>query len=1140
MKLALPRLFNREPSSMCRSVFLNRPFVSLTVSLLLGCGSLLETASAVDPPNAPSIAEASDEPQQSLERIRLPENWRAQLFAAEPLTANIVALDVDHRGRVFTAESFRQNKGVTDNRGHDEEWLKADLAAKTVQDRIAYHKRLLEDGGKSYTTEIDRVRMLIDRDGDGVADDATTYAEGFNRLEEGTAAGILVRGKNVYLTCIPKLWKLIDADDDGQVDESIVMSDGYGVRVAFRGHDLHGLTIGPDGRLYYSIGDRGYHVTTPAGKLLSHPATGAVFRCELDGSHLEVFANGMRNPQELAFNDVGDLFSGDNNSDSGDQARLIHILEGGDTGWRMYYQYLPDRGPFNRERIWEPFHDEQPAYLVPPITNFADGPSGLAYYPGTGFGDRLKDTFLLADFRGTPANSGVRSFRLEPDGAFYKLAEDDKLIWSVLATDVLFGPDGAIWISDWVNGWNGEGKGRIYRVFDQDAAEQEKVREVQQLLASDWSAAKTTDLQVWLGHVDRRIRLEAQWQLAERKELATLLEVALETSQERLPRLHAIWGADQIVRRAEKTDSQSLQQVAGLLSDQDPFVLAAAVKFVGENAAPGAVAPGVSKRLGELLSHSDSRVRYFAAMAVGKLAENSALGSVVQLLAENDNADPALRHAGVMALVGVAKPQQIAALNTHPSVSVRRAAVVALRRLRHAMIRQFLDDESPLVVLEAARGIHDEPIGVALEPLARLIEVRSTSDSLTRRVLNANYRLGTAEAAMALAKFAQRPGASEAMRLEALSMLQNWGQPDPRDRVINDWRPLDPRPSNDAKLALEAVMPGLLRAPEAIKTQAVALAASMGLGDVIPILTKRIVAKDLPPQARASALESLAMLDEKQALVVARQSLSSNQTALRIAALNVLALQPSGDTIAALGKAIASQAPDERQRAWDLLAKIDSPAANELIAAGIRDYLADKIRADTSLNLLEAANGKLKKTLQASLDAKQAEQEKATPLGKWLASLEGGDPAKGKQLFIGKTELSCVRCHKIDGKGGEVGPDLSGVGKLRDRRYLLESIVMPDAAIAKGFETVVLADDLGVTHTGIVLKETDSTIELIKADGKKVELLLDEIVARKPGKSAMPADLIKFLSLRELRDLVAYLATLQKEPQATKPAGHDS
>jgi len=99
---------------------------------------------------------------------------------------------------------------------------------------------------------------------------------------------------------------------------------------------------------------------------------------------------------------------------------------------------------------------------------------------------------------------------------------------------------------------------------------------------------------------------------------------------------------------------------------------------------------------------------------------------------------------------------------------------------------------------------------------------------------------------------------------------------------------------------------------------------------------------------------------------------------------------------------------------------------------------------------------------------------------------------------------------------------------------------MPDAAIAKGFETVVLADDLGVTHTGIVLKETDSTIELIKADGKKVELLLDEIVARKPGKSAMPADLIKFLSLRELRDLVAYLATLQKEPQATKPAGHDS
>ena len=198
----------------------------------------------------------------------------------------------------------------------------------------------------TYAQHDDRIRRLDDVDGDGAADKSYLVANGFNRLEEGTGAGVLVRGSDIYYTNIPKLWKLVDKDDDGAADERIALSNGYGVRVAFRGHDMHGLVVGPDGRLYFSIGDRGYHVTTADGRVLANPESGAVFRCELDGTGLEVFATGLRNPQELAFNDVGDLFSVDNNSDSGDQARIVHILEGGDTGWRMHYQYLPDRGTF--------------------------------------------------------------------------------------------------------------------------------------------------------------------------------------------------------------------------------------------------------------------------------------------------------------------------------------------------------------------------------------------------------------------------------------------------------------------------------------------------------------------------------------------------------------------------------------------------------------------------------------------------------------------------------------------------------------------------------------------------------------------------------------------------------------------------
>ena len=282
-------------------------------------------AEATNEPLAPDVEEASDEAVQSMLGIAIPEQWKISLFAAEPHVANIVAFDLDYQGRLYVAESFRQDRGVTDNRAHDETWLLADLAAETVQDRIDYHKKLLGDAAITYAQHDDRVRRAVDTDGDGRVDSSTVLASGFNRIEDGTGAGVLARGSDVYYTCIPKLWKLIDQDDDGIADERIVLSDGYGVRVAFRGHDLHGLLIGPDGRLYFSIGDRGYKVTKTDGQVLSDPASGAVFRCELDGSNLEVYATGLRNPQELAFNDVGDFFTVDNNSDSGDQAQSRSI-----------------------------------------------------------------------------------------------------------------------------------------------------------------------------------------------------------------------------------------------------------------------------------------------------------------------------------------------------------------------------------------------------------------------------------------------------------------------------------------------------------------------------------------------------------------------------------------------------------------------------------------------------------------------------------------------------------------------------------------------------------------------------------------------------------------------------------------------
>ena len=299
-------------------------------------------------------------------------------------------------------------------------WLDDDLASRTVADRVAMYRKYLGAGFAGYSVEHERVRRLVDRDGDGHADASTIFADGFNDPAAGIGAGVLARKGDVWYACIPWLWKLRDNDGDGRADRRELLHQGYGVHVGFLGHDLHGLRFGPDGRLYFSIGDRGFNVTTLDNRNLAVPDTGSVLRCNPDGTELEVFASGLRNPQELAFDEFGNLFTGDNNSDSGDKARWVYLVEGGDSGWRIGYQFIAgpiSRGPWNEEKLWYPAFDGQAAYIVPPIANIADGPSGLAYDPGVSLlPDAYRKHFFLVDFRGASGQSGIRIVRAAAQG----------------------------------------------------------------------------------------------------------------------------------------------------------------------------------------------------------------------------------------------------------------------------------------------------------------------------------------------------------------------------------------------------------------------------------------------------------------------------------------------------------------------------------------------------------------------------------------------------------------------------------------------------------------------------------------------------------------------------------------------------
>lgn len=1099
----------------------SNPLRIALIVLAFSFGLVLTAQSADSPPPTgdPKIAPESEEGQRALAGFRVPQGLKGQLVAAEPNVANPVAFYIDHQGKIYVCETFRQSRGVEDNRGHAN-WLADDLAAQTVEDRLAYLRKHLGEKIVDYTKFDDRIRLLTDTNGDGVIDDAKVFADRFNDVLDGTGAGVLAYQGKVYYTNIPKLYQLIDVNGDGQSDERKVLTEGYGVRYAFRGHDMHGLVIGPDGRLYYSIGDRGYNVRQ-GDKQFADPESGAVFRCELDGSNLEVFATGLRNPQELTFDDYGNLFTGDNNSDSGDQARWVYVVEGGDTGWRMAYQYLGDRGPFNREKIWHAYNKEvTPAYIVPPVQpNIASGPSGLAYYPGTGLTEHFNQRFFLVDFRGGPGNSGVRSFRVKPKGAFFEVVDAEETLWHVLATDVDFGPDGSMYISDWVNGWNGEGKGRIYKFYDETKKDDAVVKQVKEPLASDWSAKPVAELVKLLAHADRRVRQEAQFALAAKNEVTELTNVA-KSADSQLARIHALWGLGQIARRSDA--AKTLAVALELIDDSDVEVRAQAIKQLGENGVQAAGEKLIAK-----LGDKNARVRYFAAISLGKLAKKEAIPAVLAMLAENADEDPILRHGGIMALAGAGDAASLSEAAKHESVSARLAVTVAMRKRRMPEVALLLNDTDPKVVLEAARAINDHPIYAALPQLAGLISRATDSDPLLRRVLNANFRLGKPENAEALAKFAADVGAPEKMRLEALDTLANWSQPKPLDRVLNMHRPLEPRDGEPALAALKASLPGILRGSPKVAQAAAKVAAQFGLAEVGPTLVALLEDKQQAPAARADALLALASLKDANLDDAVLTGLSDDHGAVRAAAREVLFGLKPDQGLGELAKAIESGEPVERQSALVVLKESRVPGTNDILAKAMDALVEDKFPAEARLELIEAAKRRADGSIKQKLAKYESSRSKDDALAAYRETLVGGSAERGRKIFYEKAQVSCVRCHKAQGIGGDVGPELTKIGVDKNREYLLEAIVLPNKAIAKNFESVLVITDDGLQHTGILRSEDDKQLQLMTAEGKLVTVAKDTIEERQPTKSAMPEDLTKHLSQSELRDLVEFLSSLR-------------
>ncbi len=204
-------------------------------------------------------------------------------IAAKPLLDNPTSFAIDEKGRIYVVESPRLREGaIIDIRGARQFTLK-DFGLQTVEER---RDMLLADPTKGqYTKGSERIALLEDTNGDGIPDKRSEYvSEGLGNAEDGLAFSALAYDNQVFLTCIPNLWRFEDRDGDGKAEVREKLLTGFGVGISMMGHDMHGIIRGPDGRLYWSIGDRGFNVVTKEGVRLMAPNRGAIFRSEPDGT----------------------------------------------------------------------------------------------------------------------------------------------------------------------------------------------------------------------------------------------------------------------------------------------------------------------------------------------------------------------------------------------------------------------------------------------------------------------------------------------------------------------------------------------------------------------------------------------------------------------------------------------------------------------------------------------------------------------------------------------------------------------------------------------------------------------------------------------------------------------------------------
>lgn len=413
-------------------------------------------------------------------QLYLPEDLEATLWAESPQFFNPTNMDVDAKGRIWVTE--------------------------------AVNYRLYRNESEKFKTheEGDRVVILEDKDGDGVAETSKVFVQD----KDLTAPlGISVIGNKVIVSSAPSIIVYTDEDGDDKPDKKEIFLTGFGGKD--HDHGLHAMFAGPDGKYYFNAGNAGPHIVTDKGGwtlrsgslynggspymkdnepgLISDDGKmwvgGIALRINPDGKGLTVLGHNFRNSYELALDSYGNMWQNDNDDDGNRGVRVSWLMEGGNMGYFSAdgsRTWQADRRP-GQGTVTAHWHQDDPGVLPLGDSTGAGSPTGVTFYESDLMGEKYRGILLA----GEAGRNVILAYKPEPSGAGYILkrhnlitslkeeevedaksraTDDDKTKW-FRPSDVVIGTDGAIYIADWFDGMVGghrmidsTGHGRIYRI----------------------------------------------------------------------------------------------------------------------------------------------------------------------------------------------------------------------------------------------------------------------------------------------------------------------------------------------------------------------------------------------------------------------------------------------------------------------------------------------------------------------------------------------------------------------------------------------------------------------------------------------------------------------------------------------------